>query len=86
MNTFMGNDLLLRTKEAKALYKTVKDLPIIDYHCHLDPEKIANNASFSDIGELWLAGDHYKWRAMRLCGVDEKYITGDATFKEKFFK
>ena len=86
MNTFMGNDLLLRTKEAKALYKTVSDLPIIDYHCHLDPEKIANNASFSDIGELWLAGDHYKWRAMRLCGVDEKYITGDATFKEKFFK
>ncbi|MBO7150777.1 MAG: glucuronate isomerase [Clostridia bacterium] len=86
MKTFMGKDLLLRTKEAKALYKTVSDLPIIDYHCHLDCEKIAKNASFSDIGELWLAGDHYKWRAMRLCGVDEKYITGDATFKEKFLK
>ena len=49
MNTFMGNDLLLRTKEAKALYKTVKDLPIIDYHCHLDPEKIAKSAKYCDL-------------------------------------
>lgn len=86
MKAFMGKELLLRSSEAKALYKTVKDLPVIDYHCHLDCEKIAKDASFSDIGELWLAGDHYKWRAMRLCGVDETYITGDATFKEKFMK
>ena len=58
----------------------------IDYHCHLDQKKIISDAKFSDIGELWLSGDHYKWRAMRLCGVDEKYITGNADYREKFLK
>ncbi|MBE6597594.1 MAG: glucuronate isomerase [Ruminococcaceae bacterium] len=86
MKKFFGDDVLLSSETAKELYASVKDLPIIDYHCHLDDGEIAKNHSFSDIGELWLAADHYKWRAMRLCGVDEKYITGDASFKEKFLK
>lgn len=84
MNTFFNDDLLLYNQAGKTLYSKVKDLPIIDYHCHLDQRKIANNAKFSDIGELWLAGDHYKWRAMRLNGVDEYYITGGASYYEKF--
>ena len=86
MKTFFGDELFLRSASAKEIYSAVKDLPIIDYHCHLDIKKIADDAKFGDIGELWLSGDHYKWRAMRLCGVDEKYITGDATYKEKFLK
>lgn len=86
MKQFFGDTLLLSTSEAEELYLTVRELPIIDYHCHLDETAIRDDRSFSDIGELWLAGDHYKWRAMRLCGVDEKYITGDASFAEKFRK
>ena len=69
MKKFYGDDLLLDSPYAETIYAQVKDLPIIDYHCHLDQRKIAENAEFSDIGELWLSGDHYKWRAMRLCGV-----------------
>ena len=86
MKKFFGAGLFLYHKAAKRIYQSVKSLPIIDYHCHLDQKKIAANVGFSDIGELWLAGDHYKWRAMRLCGVDEKYITGNASYKEKFIK
>ena len=86
MKGFFGKDLFLENKSAKQIYSKVKDLPIIDYHCHLDQTKIAVNAGFADIGEIWLAGDHYKWRAMRLCGVDEEYITGKASYKEKFLK
>ena len=71
---------------AKAIYSEVKDFPIIDYHCHLDQSKIKADATFSDIGELWLSGDHYKWRAMRLCGVDEEYITGKKSYHDKFVK
>lgn len=70
----------------KELYEKVKQFPIIDYHCHLDQNKIARDHRFSDIGELWLSGDHYKWRAMRLNGVDEYYITGAASYREKFMK
>lgn len=81
--TFFQN-LFLSSDSAKAIYEQVKDLPIIDYHCHLDQNKIRSDAHFSGIGELWLAGDHYKWRAMRLCGVDEKFITGNASWHEKF--
>ncbi len=84
MKDFFGKDLLLSTPAAKELYEGVKDLPILDYHCHLDEWKIKENAPLGSLGELWLAGDHYKWRAMRLCGVDEKYITGDASFEEKY--
>lgn len=83
---FDSSDVLLSSETAKTLYESVKDLPIVDYHCHLDPKMIAENATFSDIGAFWLSGDHYKWRAMRLCGVDEKYITGDADYHEKFLK
>lgn len=83
---FFDDQVLLRSPTAVKLYEQIKDLPIIDYHCHLDQSKIKANAKFSDIGELWLAGDHYKWRAMRMCGVDEQYITGDAAFREKFIK
>ena len=86
MKSFFKEDLLLCGEAAKTVYSHVRELPIIDYHCHLDINKIAADASFSDIGELWLSGDHYKWRAMRMCGVDEKYITGDASYKEKFLK
>lgn len=86
MKTFFGEELFVSSKSAKAIYEEVKDLPIIDYHCHLDQNKIAQDSGFSDIGELWLSGDHYKWRAMRLCGVEEEYITGKASYKEKFLK
>ena len=86
MKEFFGKDILLDGESSKILYEEVKDLPIIDYHCHLDQDKIAEDAKFENIGQLWLAGDHYKWRAMRMCGVDEYYITGDATDYEKFFK
>jgi len=75
---------LLKSKFAEALYKEVKDLPIIDYHCHLSPKEIYEDEPFDNIGVMWLAGDHYKWRLMRSNGVDEKYITGDATWEEKF--
>ena len=83
---FFDDTLLIYNDAGKALYNKVKTLPIIDYHCHLDQNKIANNDGFSDIGELWLAGDHYKWRAMRMNGVDEHYITGNASYHEKFLK
>lgn len=86
MKDFFGDKVLLNNEAAVSLYKSIKELPIVDYHCHLDPKMIAENATFDNIGEFWLAGDHYKWRAMRLCGVDEKYITGDADFREKFIK
>ena len=86
MKEFFGSDVLLRSEAAKALYAKVKDLPIIDYHCHLNEKEIQSNRGFSDLGELWLGGDHYKWRAMRMCGVDEYYVTGGADFSEKYEK
>lgn len=86
MKEFFGEKLFLNTAGAERIYAQIKDLPIIDYHCHLDETKIAANATFENIGQLWLAGDHYKWRAMRLCGVDEEYITGGAGFHDKFVK
>lgn len=83
--TFITDDFLLHSEFAKILYhQYAAPQPIIDYHCHLSPEAIANDKQFNDITEVWLAGDHYKWRAMRTLGIDEKYITGDATPKEKF--
>lgn len=86
MKHFFDDNLFLTTETSKKIYKKIKDLPIIDYHCHLNPADIAKDIHFSDIGELWLSTDHYKWRAMRLCGVDEDYITGSRSFKEKFIK
>ncbi|MBD8490580.1 glucuronate isomerase [Echinicola sp. CAU 1574] len=86
--TFLNEDFLLQSKFAQILYHDyAKNLPIIDYHCHLSPKDIAENRQFNNLSEVWLAGDHYKWRAMRTLGVDEKYITGkDSTDKEKFHK
>ena len=87
MKTFMDKDFLLQTETARKLYhEQAKNLPIIDYHCHLNPKEVAEDHRFSSITELWLGGDHYKWRAMRSNGVDEKYITGDASDWEKFQK
>lgn len=83
---FFDENVLLSSQSAREIYSHISKLPIIDYHCHLDQTQIKADKHFENIGELWLAGDHYKWRAMRLCGVDERYITGDASYKEKFFK
>lgn len=83
--TFIHDDFLLDTEQAKALYHDyAKDMPIIDYHCHLPPDQIGENKQFRNLSEVWLAGDHYKWRAMRSNGVSEKYCTGDASDWEKF--
>lgn len=82
---FIHRDFLLATKQARALYHDYAAAePIYDYHCHLPPDQIAKNHEFADLSELWLGGDHYKWRALRTNGVAEKFITGDATPREKF--
>lgn len=87
MKNFFDDRLLLNNDSAVRLYEDhAKNHPIIDYHCHLNPQEIYENKSFDNIGELWLAGDHYKWRAMRQNGVDEQFITGNADYKEKFTK
>ncbi len=85
MKKFMGEDFLLKDETAIRLYHDfAKEMPIIDYHCHLSPKEIYENKRFRNITEIWLYGDHYKWRAMRSNGIEEKYITGDATDYEKF--
>lgn len=82
---FISDNFLLTNKLAEELYfEAAKDLPIIDYHCHLPPADIASNKKFENITQVWLAGDHYKWRAMRTNGVDEKYCTGNVSDWEKF--
>jgi glucuronate isomerase len=87
MRNFLDENFLLQTASAQDLYHNYsKALPIIDYHNHLIPEQIANNTQFENITQVWLNGDHYKWRAMRTNGVNEKYITGDASDKDKFLK
>lgn len=85
MRKFLNEEILINNDVGVELYNHVKNLPIIDYHCHLNEYEIANNTGFKTITELWLKGDHYKWRTMRNCGVDEKYITGDASDYEKFY-
>lgn len=83
--SFISSDFLLETAIARRLYHEVaEDLPIIDYHNHLPPQEIAEDRRFENLSQIWLAGDHYKWRAMRIHGVDEQYITGPATDREKF--
>ena len=85
--SFLSDDFLLKNKFSQRLYHAyAKDLPIIDYHNHLPPAEIASNRKFENISSLWLAGDHYKWRAMRTLGIDEHYITGKASAAEKFDK
>jgi len=87
MKNFLDEDFLLNTKTAKQLYHDfAKNMPIIDYHNHLIPEQIANDINFENLTQVWLYGDHYKWRAMRTNGIDEAYITGDKSDFEKFQK
>ena len=87
MRQFMDKDFLLNTETAKKLYhETTENLPIIDYHCHLSPREIYEDIRYDNITQVWLGGDHYKWRLMRSAGVPEKYITGDASDWEKFEK
>ncbi|MBR2025165.1 MAG: glucuronate isomerase, partial [Clostridia bacterium] len=82
---YIKDNFLLTNKTAEKLYfDYAKNMKIFDYHCHLSEYQILENKQFNDIFEIWLAGDHYKWRLMRNYGVDEKYITGDASNKEKF--
>ncbi len=85
--TFITDDFLLHNEVSKTLYHNyAKQQPIIDYHCHLSPKDIAEDRQFENIFQIWLEGDHYKYRAMRANGVNEKYITGDASYYEKFCK
>ena len=88
MKQFMDENFLLDTKTAQDLFHNhAAKMPIIDYHCHLIPEMVANDHKFKSITELWLGGDHYKWRAMRTNGVDERFCTGtDTSDWEKFEK
>ena len=82
--SFINDNFMLRTETARKLYGLIKDLPIIDYHCHLSPKMIRDDYKFRNAYDLFLGGDHYKWRQMRSNGIDEKYITGDGDEYEKF--
>ena len=86
MKAFMDESFLLQSATAEKIYSQIKDLPIIDYHCHLIPREIAENKRFKNITEIWLGGDHYKWRLMRANGVEERFITGNASDWGKFEK
>ena len=87
MKAFMDKDFLLKSDTAKTLYHDFAEkMPIVDYHCHINPMEIYEDKRYETITEVWLGGDHCKWRAMRSCGVPEKYITGDASPAEKFQK
>lgn len=86
-NAFITPNFLLQNDRAVALYhEYARDLPIVDYHCHLPPRDIAEDRRFENLTQIWLYGDHYKWRAMRSAGVPERYCTGDASDWEKFEK
>jgi len=87
MKKFLDDNFLLESKTAEKLYhEHAKDMPIIDYHCHLPPDEIAEDKIFENLSQIWLKGDHYKWRAMRANGIAERYITGDSSDSEKFQK
>ncbi|MTI16518.1 glucuronate isomerase [Rhodobacteraceae bacterium RKSG542] len=87
MSSFLTEDFLLHTDVARELYHDfAKDMPIIDYHCHLPPHQVADDHKFENLTQIWLYGDHYKWRGMRTNGVAERFCTGDASDKEKFLK
>jgi glucuronate isomerase len=86
-NNIAHSNFLLTTRRGQRLYHDYAEpLPIIDYHCHLSPKDIAEDKQFENLAQAWLKGDHYKWRAMRTCGVNERYVTGDASDWEKFQK
>ena len=85
MKQFLDKDFLLSTDMAKTIYHDyAENMPILDYHCHINPQDIYEDRKFENITQVWLGGDHYKWRQMRSNGVDEKYITGNGTDREKF--
>ncbi|MBW7460605.1 glucuronate isomerase, partial [Paenibacillus sepulcri] len=85
MSPFIHEDWLLQSKSAKTLYHDyAKDMPIYDFHSHLSPNEIAVNKKYRNMAEIWLGGDHYKWRALRWLGVEERLITGDAPDEDKF--
>ena len=85
--TFLDEDFLLQTEAARTLYhEFAKQMPIIDYHNHLPPDQIVADKTFENLTQIWLYGDHYKWRAMRTNGINERYCTGDASDYEKFEK
>ncbi len=87
MKQFMDKEFLLSTETAQNLFhKYAETTPVLDYHCHIAPKEIAEDRKFENITQVWLGGDHYKWRQMRSNGIDEYYITGDATDREKFQK
>jgi glucuronate isomerase len=87
MKPFLDENFLLKTKTAQRLYhEYAQSMPLIDYHCHLSPQQIAENIQFRNITDAWLSGDHYKWRAMRTNGVDESYCTGNKSDEDKFLK
>lgn len=87
MQTFMDQDFMLSNAVAKKLYHDyATKMPIIDYHCHLNPKVIYENKPFENLSKVWLGGDHYKWRLMRANGVDESFITGHQPDFEKFMK
>ena len=87
MERFLSEDFLLNTAAARQLYHGYAEgMPIVDYHCHIDPKEIFEDRRFENITQVWLGGDHYKWRLMRSNGVDERFITGDASDREKFQK
>src|SRR5208337_4387560 len=85
--TFMSEDFLLQTRTARILYhEYAAGMPIFDYHCHISPREISEDKQYQNLTQIWLYGDHYKWRAMRANGIDERYCTGEATDFEKFQK
>ncbi len=87
MKAFMDEDFLLSTETARRLFHNYAErMPVVDYHCHISPREIAEDKKFDNITQVWLGGDHYKWRQMRSDGVEEYYITGNAPDKEKFMK
>ena len=87
MKKFLNKNFLLETDTAQTLYHDfAKEMPIIDYHCHLPPDQIAEDINFNNLTHAWLYGDHYKWRAMRTNGIEEKYCTGNASDFDKFQK
>ena len=87
MKKFLDDNFLLQNKTAQQLYHDfAKEMPIIDYHCHLPPDQIANDHKFDNLTQVWLYGDHYKWRAMRTNGINESFCTGNQPDAEKFRK
>lgn len=82
----MNSTDFITSREGERLYEAVRGLPIVDYHCHLSPRDIVQDHPFDNLGQIWLGGDHYKWRLMRSYGIEERYVTGDASWHDKFLR